>query len=290
MAVKIVSAVDMDGELNAIVYGRSSAGKTHLLGTAQEIGRTLVVDFDRGASTLRGVSNVDIVRPNSWAEIQDVYRLIRETKHGYAVVALDSLTECMKKHSTGHVMGELNPVDDSYVDLARAVTANRNEWGRVREQMQKLIRAFRDLAYLRNGRAVIVIMTALERYSRDESTFSPHLMGSLSLECGALVDAVLRLSRQESQPDEHGHRATRRYLLTDEHTDMAGRLYMAKNRGNRLPKGIWEPSLTDIVKGWRGEGFNGDADESPDEFPVAQALVEGDPGGQEEEKADGGDD
>ena len=37
----------------ALVYGASGTGKTHLMGTVGELGRTLIIDIDQGIKTLR---------------------------------------------------------------------------------------------------------------------------------------------------------------------------------------------------------------------------------------------
>ena len=42
-----------DDPIFALVYGASGTGKTHLMGTLGELGRTLIIDIDQGIKTLR---------------------------------------------------------------------------------------------------------------------------------------------------------------------------------------------------------------------------------------------
>lgn len=253
MATLRILAPNDSRHMNAIIYGASGVGKTWLAGSAASAHRTLIIDFDAGTSTLRGVENVDVFRPAGIYDIQEIYRWLRHSEHPYGVIVLDSLTECSRKYSMGHVMGELLEGSDEYSDLTEATTPSMAAWGKIRAQMTKMIRAFRDLAYLQlESQRVHVLMTALERYNEEVDTYSPQLIGSLSLEVGAAVDCVFRLSRQRVE-DDNGVQVVRRHLLTVEHVDPRGRIYQAKNRGGRLPQGIWNPNMADILKTWEGE-------------------------------------
>lgn len=245
--------------ISIILYGRSDAGKTHLIGTAADsvegASRPLVIDFDAGTQTLRG-KDVDVIYPRSWKDIQEVYQFLLHENTTYRLVALDSLTECLKKFSKAHITGELTADNvDSWVDLSRAVTPSQNEWGRVGEQMTKLIRAFRGLAdHADEKRRVHVVMTALERYDESTDSVTPNLMRSLNTECAALVDCVLRLSKQRRATERKDGTVTEtvhRHLLTSEYVDETGRVYSAKNRGGRLPQTMWNPTMDDILKAWK---------------------------------------
>jgi AAA domain len=57
-----------------VLAGPSGVGKTHAIQTLDPA-RTLVVDIDRGATSL-GDFPVDIVRPSGWEEIADLFALI----------------------------------------------------------------------------------------------------------------------------------------------------------------------------------------------------------------------
>jgi len=246
--------------LNMIVYGDTGAGKTHLCGTAMDFADTspaLFVDFEGGTKTLHG-RKIDVTRPKNWKDIQAIYEFFLHENNHYKCIIIDPLTEVQKKHSMGFIMGEVN--DDGelshYSDLERAVAPTRQDWLRSGEQMRKLIRAFRDLAYLDDrNRRVHVIMTALEKFDEKKQTVCPQLPGALGLECGAMVDILVRLSRQhvEVEDEETGdvRKVIKRHLLTDDYVDELETKYMAKNRGNRLGLHMWEPTIEKILGVWR---------------------------------------
>ena len=253
--------------LNMIIYGDTGAGKTHLCGTALDFPETyppLFIDFEGGTKTLHG-KDIDVVRPKNWKEIQTIYEFLIHDNDKYRCVIIDPLTELQKRHSMGTIMGELDASHDGYLDLERAVAPTRQDWLRSGEQMRKLIRAFRDLAYLKDrNRRVHVIMTALEKYDEKKQTVCPQLPGALGLECGAMVDILVRLSRQHvTGTDDDGNEVSviKRHLLTDDYVDEVGTKYMAKNRGNRLGLHMWNPNVERLIGVWRSEKQDVNVDE-----------------------------
>lgn len=246
--------------LNMLVYGDTGTGKTHLCGTALDFADTnpcLFVDFEGGTKTLHG-KKIDVTRPKNWAEVQDIYEYFLYDNDKYKCVIIDPLTELQKKYSMGFVTGELT--EDSqgqsiYSSLEEASAPTRQDWLRSGEQMRKVIRAFRDLAYHHDqNKRVHVIMTALERHDEKRNVICPQLPGSLGIEAGAMVDILVRLSRQNVQKtDENGETRTitRRHLLTDVYVDEFGTKFLAKNRGNRLGNAIWDPTIEKILGVWK---------------------------------------
>lgn len=251
-----VEQPDETKHLNIIIYADSGVGKTHLAGTAEayeETSPALFIDFEGGTTTLRGQGmKVDVVRPTTITQLQDVYRwlLFKNTK--YKSVILDPLTELQKKQSMGAIMGDISSDVQGYLDLEKSVAATRQDWLRTGEQMRKIIRAFRDLAYLPDrNRRVHVIMTALEKYDEKKDTVSPQLPGSLGTECGAMVDILVRLSKVSVIPEGEENPVVRRYLLCEDYINEEGKKFMAKNRGSKLGKGLWDPTIEKIIGAWR---------------------------------------
>ena len=242
--------------LNMIIYGDMGVGKTYLCGTAMDFEGTtpaLFIDFEGGTRTLRG-RKIDVVRPKNWKDIQEIYEFFLYKNTYYKCVIIDPLTELQKKHSMGYVMGEVTDHGNSnhYSDLGKAVAPSIQDWLRSSEQMRKVIRAFRDLAYLEDkSRRVHVIMTALEKYDEKKGVVCPQLPGALGLECGAMVDILVRLSKQsiEVEDPETGDvtREIRRHLLTEDYIDDTGTKYMAKNRGDELGLQVWNPTIKKIL-------------------------------------------
>ena len=127
--------------------------------------------------------------------------------------------------------------------------------------MVKVIRAFRNLAYLPNlDHRLHVIMIARERTMRDEQVVCPNLIGGLATDCGAFVDIIGRLSAVRSkptdQPEAEGEAEgeLRRHLLLEEYTSVRGLRYLAKNRGGRLGRHVWNPTMKVLADRWAGIG------------------------------------
>lgn len=255
---KLVEGIPFSVELpedteftNAIIYGDTGSGKTFLLGTAVEYEPTspfLILDVEGGTKTLRG-KNVDVVRPLSWKEIQDIYNFFRHDNHRYKALGIDSLTELQKKYSLGAILGDLKDVED-YTNLGDTVVPTRQDWLKTGDQMRKFIRAFKGLSYIKSGGDRIhVFMTCLERIDDKRNTVGPLFSGQLSMESGAYVDTLARLSCVLTE-EEDGEGITRtvnkRHLLIDAHVSDLGIRYLAKNRGSSVRQ-IWEPTIQKIV-------------------------------------------
>lgn len=252
MKVKI-ERPEASRHVNMILYGNSGVGKTQLAASAQYCEETfpaLFIDIDSGSATLSGM-DIDIVRPRSWADINDIYKSFLEGDTGYKSVVIDSLTECQKKFSMGTILGELE--SDKYNDLATTNVPNRQDWMKSGEQMRKLIRAFRDLAYLENPEhRVHVFMIALEKVDTEARMAHPLLPGMLGVECGAMVDVLARLSRvrsQETDADGDEEIVMRRHLLLDDYENDHGITFMGKSRLKHLDTQLWDPVVCDIIGG-----------------------------------------
>ena len=104
--------------LNILVYGLMDAGKTVLLGSAQRCNVTspsLLLDVDGGTQSLVG-NDIDIFRPQSFSEIQEVYDFLRYENKTYKSVGIDSITEIQRKLSMGEIIGTLTE-DSGYDNL-----------------------------------------------------------------------------------------------------------------------------------------------------------------------------
>jgi len=170
-------------------------------------------------------------------------------------VVIDSLSEIQRKFSMGAILGEISDDVDSYNDLGSTPVPTRQDWMKTGDQMRKLIRAFRDLAYLPNeDRRIHVFMIALEKYEEKKRVTCPQLPGALGLECGAFVDVLARLSRQnatEEGEDGLEIQAIHRHLLTDDYINEDGVRYMAKDRSGKLGGAMWDPTISKIMEAFQ---------------------------------------
>ena len=69
----------------ALVYGASGTGKTHLMGTVGELGKTLIIDVDQGIKTLRNApdivqakytDNITVVSFDKFKDLDEAYKLV----------------------------------------------------------------------------------------------------------------------------------------------------------------------------------------------------------------------
>jgi len=253
MPIKLaLTQPDSEHHINAIFYGGTGVGKTHLAGSAADyapMSPVLLIDVEGGSLTLAG-KKIDVFRPSGWKDVQDVYNHLRSEDHKYKTVIVDSLTEVQRKLSLGSIMGELESDGAGYDDLSRSVAPDRQDWLRTGEQMRKFIRAFRDLAWqARQQRRVHVIMTALEKLDDKQRLVTPEMPGKLGSGAGAFVDILGRLSVVPTEDDE-GNVRERRHLLVSSHEDARGIRYLAKNRGGRLGIQVWEPTVEKVFGVW----------------------------------------
>lgn len=234
---------------NSIIYGLTGVGKTTFLGSANDCEETspiLIVDVDRGSLVLGG-KKVDIVQPENFAELQEVYDFLRNSDHKYKSVGVDTLSEFQKGLSMGTLMDEIDD-EFEYTDLAKSAVPNRQHWLQSHTQLRKFIRAFRDLSYLRDRkRQLTVFLLALERMDRERGVICPSLPGVLGTECGAYVDLLARMTVQE---DEDGKEV--RALQFVSSTDDEGMKVLTKSRLTLRGKRIVNPTVDALMKRWAG--------------------------------------
>jgi len=250
-----VQAPEHTNHLNMLLYGETGVGKTYLIGSSQEVEDMfpmLLIDVEGGTLSIEG-RDVDVVRPQSWADMQGIYDFLRNGDHKYKSVAVDSLTEVQQKLSIGTITGE---IDDAggFKNLGRTPQMDPGQWGDTNNQMLKVTRAFRDLAYLPDeDRRLHVILTSLEKEDKKKSIVCPDLSGKAGVGVGGLVDILARLTVVAVEDAETKKVTMERFLLLDRHESETGLVYQAKNRGNRLGRGMWNPTMLELVDRWSGK-------------------------------------
>jgi hypothetical protein len=116
-----------------------------------------------------------------------------------------------------------------------------------------VIQAFRGLAYLRDpNRRMHVIFTAHEKLDERRGVVAPELPGALGIQCGRWVDLLGRLSVHQIEDEETGEITERRHLLVSQYVAKDGTRYLAKNRGGRLGRQLWDPTMSTLAAAWRG--------------------------------------
>lgn len=247
---------------NSIFYGVTGAGKTTFLGSAQECEWTspiLIMDILGGMRSLAGMG-IEITRPTSFAEIQDIYNFLRHDNRKYRSVGIDSITGLQRKLSMGEIIGELDP-EGAYSNLANYTPADQYDWLGSGEQMRRFVRAFHDLAYLPDEeRRLHVIITALEKHDLERGIICPSLPGVLGPEIGASVDIMARLTVQhvgiEGEEDEEDEEELERYRhlqFREQRDAQTGLRVLAKVRvppTRTFPDEMWQPTMNKLVSVW----------------------------------------
>lgn len=212
-------------KFNFMVYGDSGVGKTLLSGSAfdvPELNPMLFISVEGGEYTLRkSYSEIDVVRVNSWAELQGVYEDLKSTNY-YRSAVIDSLTE-VQKIGMSYTMQRRRGDDDMAIPEIK-------DWGINIEQTRNFVRKVRDLE------GVSTIFTALAKSDTDKRTGltrkKPYLDGKLADEVAGFLDIVTYLYVEEV------NKVNKRILLTE---TMPG--FVAKDRSALLPAQIVNPTM-----------------------------------------------
>lgn len=190
-----------------LVYGGSGTGKTHLMGTAGELGLTLIIDIDQGTKTIKFAKdlqkfhdNIVVVSFDQFKDLDQAYQLVEKNDPAewnkfferevvskpFDWVVWDTWSEIQ-----WYMMQELRRTDN-YLDLGKGINFRKNlqiqHWGALTD-LNKL--AVQELRKCR----VNQIFTMQETMSKDELSGTvfggPAIHGKLVQEMPAYFDVVV---------------------------------------------------------------------------------------------------
>lgn len=246
--LQVVALDDGDNWMNDLIYGDVGAGKTHLLGTAAdhvETAPVFIFDVEGGLKTLLKFPNKELIerkKVRSMQELTDGFNLLfKAIKNGrlpYGTVAVDSLTE-LTDLDMRTIMSEAYDRNPDKVD--KDVPSQR-EWGKARNHIRTIVRAFRDLP-------CNVIFTAQVGSLQEEgqpTKFFPGFAGKLRTEVPGFMDVVGYLYAEQ---DPVGDGVTRKLQL------QGTRRIVAKDRFGTLGSVLENPTIPmmwELTKGANG--------------------------------------
>lgn len=136
--------------IKVCVYGGAGAGKTTLCGTTDA--PTVIISAEAGLLSLKG-HDIPVIEVSSIADVHEAYQFVLESAEAkdFQWVCLDSISEIAEQVLNFEKKNSKDP---------------RQAYGALAEQMQDLIRAFRDLP----GRNVF--MSSKMEKAKDEATGS----------------------------------------------------------------------------------------------------------------------
>lgn len=240
-------------KLKILIYAPPGMGKTWLAGSAEDVPEMrpmLYIDVEGGTETLRELHpEIQVVRvktrydkgmrvvSSAWKQLIGLYESLKKGDGEYRTVVVDNITEAYQL-SLADVMADLiAEKPDRDIDVP-----DRREWGKASSQMRRWIRHMRDLD-------CNVIFTAhsvaIENDSGQAISYAPSFPGKLKNEVAGYVDMVLYLyTKQEKEGDKT-------VLHRKLQTQPAGK-FVAKDRSNKLPMIMTDPTMSDIYNARKG--------------------------------------
>src|SRR5688572_17364783 len=223
-----------------LVYARNKVGKTKLCASAGQLGKTLIIDCEKGSKSARKSRNVDVYRLENFSEIDEIYWYLANEDHGYEYVAIDPITK-LGNHCIRFILE-----DDAERDLtADPGVPDQRTWGKAAELMRNVILRYTELP------GIFLIITAYERRrdSDDEDSDYDYVIGPDAQPAvkGFLMGQMdiigrLYIKALDSDDDEDSGVKVERRLLFGNHE-----VYESGDRSDNLPRVMRRPTMKKIM-------------------------------------------
>lgn len=238
-----------------LIHGPQGAGKTTLASTVAEMGRTLYLDMwgERGTRSFANApysAQIDVARPASVTDLDDVYWALAAGGHGYKAVVIDSLTS-VQKQATRFLTG----ASETAVKEIRQGTspATIQTWGQSLDIMTDIATFWFGLADATRPEPMHVVMTAQTKISpRDENnpvaTRVPDVQkGALQLVLAA-PDYVLYCDTEDSDEyDADGNVVSRHIVRFGNSLDYRTKARLPYDLRGKIPPILGRKSPTSLA-------------------------------------------
>lgn len=214
-----------------LVYGQGGVGKSTFTATAP---KPILADCENGSKYfgLRGIK-VDVAQIESWNDIQEFYKFVKESPHETIVV--DPIGELMEKLKVFLV----NSKEKKWVQYDGSLTMVG--WGEMKDRMRQFVKAIRDL-----NKHMILVAHVEEKDDEGKVIKRPKIMTKMSEELIALVDVVGFMEVVKSINPQTGEPEDKRIIRVQ-----PSEKYESKDRTGQLG-GIIEPDFSKIINACQG--------------------------------------
>lgn len=236
-----VGEIKRDRKFNLLVYGDNRVGKTHLIGTADEVPecRTVLhLDIGGGSVTLdRLFPNVHTLAVPSWKSLRTIYEKLFYKEDGfdiYNTVGMDHVTETQKvlQRWVMEIAYERAKLKGKEDEIEPEVPRQR-DYLVMYERLMGMIRDFRDLP-------VNFICTSYAKEHQHPRTkqikFKPALSGQARSDILGEFDIIAYLHTERVDGKDV------RLFSTKDTSD-----YLAGQRGTDLPEHLADATIEDIL-------------------------------------------
>lgn len=157
-----------------LIHGPQGSGKSTLASTIANLGRTLFIDTvgEKGTRSFKGApyaSNIEVIRPTSITQFDDIFWALDKGGHPYKAVVVDSLTG-IQKMTMRYLLGH----DETAVREIRQGTAPADirTWGQSLDVMVDTATFWYGLADGNREHPMHVVMTAQTKVQENEESAS----------------------------------------------------------------------------------------------------------------------